>query len=305
MAQEYDVVVIGSGHAGCEASLAAARLGCRTLLLTLNIENTALMACNPSVGGPAKGHLVREIDALGGELASNIDHTYIQIRWLNTKKGPAVRAMRAQADKELYHKEMRKALERAPNLDLKQTIVDDILESGGEVVGVRTNTGSVYKARTLIVCTGTYLGGRIHIGEASFTSGPYGQYAALRLSEALRRLGFEIRRLKTGTPPRLDGRSIDFTLISELAGDSLEGGFSLWNSEPVQDRAMCWTLRTTPDTHRIIRENIHRSPLYSGAICGIGPRYCPSIETKVMEFPQRQTHPLFLEPETLDSSEYI
>lgn len=304
LSNEYDVIVIGSGHSGCEAALAAAKLGCKTLMITLNIENTALMACNPSLGGPAKGHLVREIDALGGEMAAAIDRAYIQIRWLNTKKGPAVRAMRAQADKVRYYKEMRKALERETNLDLLQAIVDEILESQGRVVGVRTNTGSVYNAKKVILCTGTYLAGEIHIGDASFASGPYGQHAAVRMSKSLARLGFELRRLKTGTPPRLDGRSIDFQRLTEQPGDDVKGGFSFWNDKPVVNLAMCWLLRTNRETHRIIHDNIHRSPLYSGAICGIGPRYCPSIETKVMEFPDREAHPLFLEPETLDSSEY-
>jgi len=304
LVNEYDVIVVGSGHAGCEAALAAARLGCRTLMITLNIENTALMACNPSLGGPAKGHLVREIDALGGEMAANIDRSYIQIRWLNTKKGPAVRAMRAQADKVRYHREMRNALEREANLDLKQVIVDEILESKGRVIGVRTNTGYVYRARNVVICTGTYLSGRIHIGEANFLSGPYGQHAAVRLSESLARLGFELRRMKTGTPPRLDGRSIDFDRLIEQPGDDVKGGFSFWSDEPVVNRAMCWLLRTNSKTHKIIRDNINRSPLYTGAICGIGPRYCPSIETKVMEFPDRESHPLFLEPEALGSSEY-
>lgn len=302
--RDYDVVVIGSGHAGCEAALAAARLGCRTLLTTLNIENIAQMACNPSIGGPAKGHLVREIDALGGEMAANIDRSCLQIRWLNTKKGPAVRALRAQADKERYQQEMRKALDRQVNLDLRQISVDEIVVSDGRVVGVRTDTGTLYGAPSVIVCTGTYLGGKIHIGEASYQSGPSGQPAALVLSRSLERLGFSIRRFKTGTSPRLDGSSIDFERLTELPGDDVVLGFSFWTELRVKNQAMCWSLETNSETHRIIRENIGRAPLYTGAIVGTGPRYCPSIETKVMEFPNRKSHPLFLEPEGENSFEY-
>ncbi|NLU42090.1 MAG: tRNA uridine-5-carboxymethylaminomethyl(34) synthesis enzyme MnmG [Firmicutes bacterium] len=302
--RDYDVVVIGSGHAGCEAALAAARLGCRTLLTTLNIENIAQMACNPSIGGPAKGHLVREIDALGGEMAANIDRSCLQIRWLNTKKGPAVRALRAQADKERYQQEMRKALDRQVNLDLRQISVDEIVVSDGRVVGVRTDTGTLYGAPSVIVCTGTYLGGKIHIGETSYQSGPSGQPAALVLSRSLERLGFSIRRFKTGTSPRLDGSSIDFERLTELPGDDVVLGFSFWTELRVKNQAMCWSLETNSETHRIIRENIGRAPLYTGAIVGTGPRYCPSIETKVMEFPNRKSHPLFLEPEGENSFEY-
>lgn len=302
--RDYDVVVIGSGHAGCEAALAAARLGCRTLLTTLNIENIAQMACNPSIGGPAKGHLVREIDALGGEMAANIDRSCLQIRWLNTKKGPAVRALRAQADKERYQQEMRKALDRQVNLDLRQISVDEIVVSDGRVVGVRTDTGTLYGAPSVIVCTGTYLGGKIHIGETSYQSGPSGQPAALVLSRSLERLGFSIRRFKTGTSPRLDGSSIDFERLTELPGDDVVLGFSFWTELRVKNQAMCWSLETNSETHRIIRENIGRAPLYTGAIVGTGPRYCPSIETKVMEFPNRKSHPLFLEPEGENSPEY-
>lgn len=302
--RDYDVVVIGSGHAGCEAALAAARLGCRTLLTTLNIENIALMACNPSIGGPAKGHLVREIDALGGEMAANIDRSCLQIRWLNTKKGPAVRALRAQADKQLYQKEMRKALDRQANLDLKEIVVDEIAVSDGRVIGICTGTGTLYRASSVIVCTGTYLGGKIHIGETSYQSGPSGQPAALALSRSLQRLGFAIRRFKTGTSPRLDGRSIDFASLVELPGDDVALGFSFWTELPVKNQAMCWSLATNSETHRIIRENIRRAPLYTGAIVGPGPRYCPSIETKVMGFRNRKSHPLFLEPEGMNTSEY-
>ena len=301
---DYDVVVIGSGHAGCEAALAAARLGCRTLLATLRMDNIALMACNPSIGGPAKGHLVREIDALGGEMAANIDRSCLQIRWLNTKKGPAVRALRAQADKQLYQKEMRKAIDRQANLDLKEIAVDEIEVSDGRVIGVRTNTGVLCRASSVIVCTGTYLGGKIYIGEASYQSGPSGQPAVLALSRSLQRLGFAIRRFKTGTSPRLDGSSIDFASLTELPGDDVALGFSFWTEPPVKNRAMCWSLATNSETHRIIRENIGRAPLYTGAIVGPGPRYCPSIETKVMEFPNRKNHPLFLEPEGASTSEY-
>lgn len=303
--KDYDVVVIGSGHAGCEAALAAARLGCRTLLTTLNIVNIAQMACNPSIGGPAKGHLVREIDALGGEMAANIDRSCLQIRWLNTKKGPAVRALRAQADKERYQNEMRKALDRQANLDLRQTSVDEIAVSDGRVIGIRTDTGKFYRASSVIVCTGTYLGGKIHIGETSYQSGPSGQPAALALSRSLERLGFAIRRFKTGISPRLDGSSIDFRRLTELPGDDVVLGFSFWTELRVKNQAMCWSLATNSETHRIIRENIGRAPLYTGAIVGTGPRYCPSIETKVMEFPDRKGHPLFLEPEGENSSEYL
>ena len=325
MEKTYDVIVIGAGHAGCEAALAAARMGCHTLLLTLNLDNVALMPCNPSIGGPAKGHLVREIDALGGEMGRNIDKTFIQIRMLNTGKGPAVQALRAQADKKLYGLSMKYTLERQPNLDLKQALVEEITreltEEGEWVLKVRTNLDWVYQGKTVVLTTGTSLAGRVIVGEKSFAAGRAGEFAAYGLSDSLRRLGFTLGRLKTGTPPRIDARTIDFseTIIQPGSPTPLYFSFtppqellSFPPPNPVYPQAEptpwrpqlpCYLVYTNPTTHEIIRANVHRAPLFTGLIQGIGPRYCPSIEDKIVRFADKSRHPLFLEPEGWETSE--
>lgn len=325
----YDIIVVGAGHAGCEAALAAARLGCKTLLLTLNLDNIALMPCNPSIGGPAKGHLVREIDALGGEMARNTDKTFIQIRMLNTGKGPAVQALRAQADRKLYSLAMKYTLERQPNLALKQALVEELGKGKEEgespplpKLWVKTNLGQVYEGRTVILTTGTSLAGRIIIGDTTYAAGRAGEFAAYGLSQSLQNLGFTLGRLKTGTPPRLDARTIDFdkTIIqpgstaplyfsfSEVQRDNLL--FSLPNPvypqglpTPWRPQIPCYLVYTNSRTHEVIRSNLHRAPLFSGIIKGIGPRYCPSIEDKVVKFAHKESHPLFLEPEGWETTE--
>lgn len=294
----YDCIVVGTGHAGCEAALAAARMGCRTLITTLNMDNIGLMPCNPSIGGPAKGHLVREIDALGGEMALNIDATYIQMRLLNTGKGPAVYALRAQADKSAYRKRMAQVLQQQKNLDIKQLLVEKILVGeNSEVTGVETETGAVYHAPVVILCTGTYLRGRIIIGEVSYTAGPNGQRAALKLSQNLKEHGLELGRFKTGTPARVDKRSIDFAKTIAQPGDEEGAFFSFMTDTGTNINIPCHLTYTNERTHQVIRDNIHRSPLYTGGIEGVGPRYCPSIEDKVMRFADKERHQLFLEPE--------
>ncbi|WP_062307054.1 tRNA uridine-5-carboxymethylaminomethyl(34) synthesis enzyme MnmG [Alicyclobacillus sendaiensis] len=303
-AGSYDVIVIGGGHAGCEAALAAARMGCRTLLLTINLDTIAYMPCNPSIGGPAKGIVVREVDALGGQMGKNTDATYIQMRMLNTGKGPAVQALRAQADKAYYALNMKWTLERTDNLHLKQGLVEELLVRNGRIYGVVTKSGQEFHAQAVVLTTGTYLRGRIYIGEVSYESGPNGQMPAIRLSDCLVDLGFRLVRFKTGTPPRINKNSIDFSKLIAQPGDPVPRHFSFDPDTPVREQVPCWLTGTTEETHRIILENLHRSPLYSGEIKGTGPRYCPSIEDKVVRFRDRDTHQIFLEPEGPHTSEW-
>ena len=300
----YDVIVVGTGHAGCEAALASARLGCRTLAITLNLENIALMACNPSIGGPGKAQIVREIDALGGEMAKNIDATCLQLRMLNTSKGPAVQSLRAQADKKAYQARMRKILEAQPGLDIRQATVDKILVENGQVIGVVTSTGMEFHAKAVILTTGTYLGGRVHIGNINFPSGPQGQHAATELAKSLVDLGLRLMRFKTGTSPRVDASSIDFSRMEVIPAQNLGCGFSFETDSTPGKQLPCWLTYTTGKTHELIRLNIDKAPLYTGAIHGTGPRYCPSIEVKVVQFPFRERHQIFIEPEGADTHEY-
>lgn len=328
-APEYDVIVVGTGHAGCEAALAAARMGCRTVVFTLNLDNVALMPCNPSIGGPGKGHLVREIDALGGEMARNTDRTSIQIRMLNTSKGPAVQALRAQCDKRAYSQSMKSVLENQPNLDVKQAAVDDLVIEGEadapSVAGVITSTGAVYRARTVVLTTGTFLKGRIIVGDQSYPAGRAGEFPADNLSTSLARAGFRLGRLKTGTPPRIDSRSINYSrtglqpgsvrplFFSHEARNASRAGrmaapsarspiadleSELWSSESAwREQLPCHVIQTNEQTHEIIRANLDRAPMYNGGITSVGPRYCPSIETKIVRFAEKPSHQLFLEPE--------
>lgn len=302
--EEYEVIVVGGGHAGCEAALAAARLGSRTLLLTMNIDTIALMSCNPAIGGLAKGQLVRELDALGGQMGRTIDRSGIQFRQLNTSKGPAVRSSRAQADKLLYRISMASTLENQEGLHLRQAMVTEILVSGGRVSGIRASTGEIFLGRAVILAPGTFLRGLIHIGMESFGGGRMGDPPALELAENLKKLGFEMGRFKTGTTPRLDGRSIDFSSLESQPGDSPPHPFSFSTDRIEQRQVPCYITHTTSETHRIIRDNLHRSPLYSGKIKATGVRYCPSIEDKVVRFPERESHHVFLEPEGYETVEY-
>lgn len=303
IAGNYDVIIIGAGHAGVEAALASARMGCQTLLTTLNMDNIAMMPCNPSVGGPAKGHLVREIDALGGEMGINADKTCIQYRMLNTGKGPAVQALRAQADKKLYQHMMKKTCELQENLDVKQLLIDEILFENNAVTGVVVETGEVYTCRAVVLASGTYLRGRIIIGENTYTGGPNGQRAAVKLSDCLKQAGIEIMRFKTGTPARVDRRSLDFSKMIIQPGDDQVHNFSFMSDVKTREQVPCWLTYTNEQTHKIIRDNIERAPMANGIIKGIGPRYCPSIETKIVRFPDKQRHQLFIEPEGLDTEE--
>lgn len=303
IAGTYDVVVIGAGHAGVEAALAAARMGCETLLATLNLDNIAMMPCNPSIGGPAKGHLVREIDALGGEMGVNSDKTCIQYRMLNTGKGPAVHALRAQADKRLYQTEMKKTCERQPRLDIKQILIERILVGDGAAIGVEIETGERYLARAVVLASGTYLSGRIIIGESAYAGGPNGQRAAARLSASLRELGIELMRFKTGTPARVDARTLDFSKMQLQPGDAETHNFSFMSDVETRAQAPCWLTYTNERTHEIIRQNLNRAPMYTGVIEGVGPRYCPSIESKIVRFADKSAHQLFIEPEGLDTTE--
>ncbi len=301
----YDVIVIGAGHAGCEASLAAARMGCKTLVVTLSMENIALMPCNPAIGGPAKGHLVREVDALGGQIGINTDETLIQIRLLNTGKGPAVHALRAQTDKEYYQQLMRKTLQEQENLDVKQAEVVKILERNGQVVGIETRTGIRYEAHTVIVTSGTYMGGKIFIGNASWYAGPNNQLASIGLRESIENFGLKFGRFKTGTPPRVDKRTIDFSVMKEQKGSEEDNlNFSFMTEGTSRPNISCWLTYTNEKTHEIIRNNLKRSPLYEGLIEGVGPRYCPSIEDKIVRFADKLQHQIFLEPEGTYTSEY-
>lgn len=302
-AGNYDVIVIGAGHAGCEAGLAAARVGAKTLMLTINLDMVAFMPCNPSVGGPAKGIVVREIDALGGEMGKNIDKTYIQMRMLNTGKGPAVRALRAQADKYMYQHEMKKTLENEPNLTLIQGMVEELIVEDQAVKGVITKTGATYRAKTIVVTTGTYLRGEIILGELKYSSGPNNQQPSIRLSEHLEELGFDLVRFKTGTPPRVNSHSIDYSKTEIQPGDDVPRAFSYETTKFITDQLPCWLTYTNEKTHQIIDANLHRSPMYSGMIKGTGPRYCPSIEDKVVRFNDKPRHQIFLEPEGKNTQE--
>ena len=302
--QVYDVVVIGAGHAGCEAALAAARMGCRTLVTVINVDTIGAMSCNPAVGGLAKGHLVKEIDALGGEMAKNIDATGIQFRRLNTRKGPAVWSSRAQADRSLYRLRMKSVLEQQPGLDIKQAVVDRLLVENGRVVGVVTSLAEEIRARAVVIATGTFLNGLIHIGLQSFPAGRMGDAPSLRLPEHLRELGFAMGRMKTGTVPRLDGRSIDYGGLVAQHSDEPANLFSFSSTTtPSLPQRPCHITYTSEVTHAIIRAGVDRSPMYAGIIKGVGARYCPSIEDKVMRFPDKERHQIFLEPEGLDTIE--
>ncbi len=302
---DYDVVVIGAGHAGCEAALACARLGMKTIVFTVSVDSIALMPCNPNIGGSSKGHLVREVDALGGEMGKVIDQTFIQSKMLNQSKGPAVHSLRAQADKANYSKTMRRVLEKQDNLEIKQAEVTDILTEDGKITGVMTYSGAIYHCKAVVLCTGTYLRARCIYGEISQETGPNGLQAATYLTDSLKKLGITMYRFKTGTPARIDKNSIDFSKMEEQFGDEKVVPFSFTtNPEDVQiDQVSCWLTYTNEKTHEIIKNNLDRSPLYSGMIEGTGPRYCPSIEDKVVKFADKNRHQVFIEPEGLDTNE--
>mgnify|MGYP004547866485 FL=1 len=300
---EYDVIVVGAGHSGCEAALAPARMGLKTLMLSITLEAIAMMPCNPSIGGTGKGHLVREIDALGGEMGLNIDRTFIQSRMLNTAKGPAVHSLRAQADKQLYHESMKKVIENTENLDMKQAEVTEIVVEDGRVTGIVTRTGALYKAKAVIIATGTFLRGKIFIGESSYFGGPNGMAPSMELADSLREHGIPLRRFKTGTPARIDGKTIDYSKMTVQHGDERIVPFSFMNEDPGENKVDCWLSYTNSITHEIIRNNFHRSALFTGEIEGVGPRYCPSIETKIDRFKDKERHQLFVEPEGLSTDE--
>ncbi|MBY6037554.1 tRNA uridine-5-carboxymethylaminomethyl(34) synthesis enzyme MnmG [Fictibacillus nanhaiensis] len=302
-ADTFDVIVVGAGHAGVEAALASARMGAKTLCLTLNLDTVAYMPCNPSVGGPAKGIVVREVDALGGEMARNIDKTHIQMRMLNTGKGPAVRALRAQADKYLYQHEMKKTMENTENLTLRQGMVERLIMENGECKGVITKTGAEYAAKAVVLTTGTYLRGKIIIGELAYESGPNNMAPSINLSYHLQELGFEMVRFKTGTPPRVNSKTIDYSKTEIQPGDDVPRAFSFETTEYITDQLPCWLTYTGDETHQLINGNLHRSPMYSGMIEGTGPRYCPSIEDKIVRFNDKPRHQIFLEPEGKNTEE--
>ena len=302
--ESYDVIVIGAGHAGCEAALAAARLGMKTAIFTITLDGIANMPCNPSIGGTAKGHLVREIDALGGEMGRAADATFLQSRILNRGKGPAVHSLRVQSDRVKYHIYMKQALERCPGLRIKQDEIAAVLHEGKTVCGVRTRLGTEYGARAVIIASGTYLNGRIHVGSVSYESGPDSVLPAKFLSDSLRELGVTLRRFKTGTPARVHKRSIDFSVLEKQDGDEEITPFSFDNHEKLENKVSCYVAYTNADTHRVILDNIHLSPMYSGQIEGVGPRYCPSIEDKIKRFSDKPRHQLFIEPMGLDTDEY-
>ncbi|MED1607326.1 tRNA uridine-5-carboxymethylaminomethyl(34) synthesis enzyme MnmG [Cytobacillus kochii] len=302
-AGSYDVIVIGAGHAGVEAGLASARIGAKTLMVTINLDMVAFMPCNPSIGGPAKGIVVREIDALGGEMGKNIDKTYIQMRMLNTGKGPAVRALRAQADKFTYQHEMKKTLENQENLTLLQGMVESLIVEDGECRGIITQTGATYYAKSVVITTGTFLRGEIILGELKYSSGPNNQQPSIKLSEHLEALGFDMVRFKTGTPPRVNSHSIDYSKTEIQPGDDVPRAFSYETTKYITEQLPCWLTYTNEKTHTLIDNNLHRSPMYSGMIKGTGPRYCPSIEDKVVRFNDKPRHQIFLEPEGRNTQE--
>lgn len=300
----YDVIVVGAGHAGCEAALAAARLGCRTAVFTLSLDAIANMPCNPCIGGSAKGQLVRELDSLGGEMGRAADATFIQSRMLNKGKGPAVHSLRVQSDRVKYHTFMKSVLEHTENLDIKQAEVTEVCAEDGKITGIKTRLGAFYPAGCVIITTGTYLGGKIHIGELNYQSGPDNVSAALQLTDSLRKLGLSMRRFKTGTPARVHKRSIDFSVMEEQEGDEYITPFCFDNTFKLENKVKCYVTYTNAETHRIILDNLHRSPLYAGRIKGVGPRYCPSIEDKIVRFSDKPRHQLFVEPMGLDTDEY-
>lgn len=302
----YDVIVIGAGHAGVEAALASARMGCSTLMITINLDMVAFMPCNPSIGGPAKGHVVREIDALGGEMGRNIDRTFIQMRMLNTAKGPAVHALRAQADKFSYQHTMKETMEKEPNLTMRQGMVEELIVEDGHCVGVVTKTGTEYRGKSIVLTTGTYLRGKVIMGELAYESGPNNQQPSIKLAENLREHGFDLVRFKTGTPPRVHRDTIDFSKTEIQPGDSKPKFFSYETQESTNtnEQLPCWLTYTSVDTQKIITDNLHRAPMFSGIIEGTGPRYCPSIEDKIVRFSDKPRHQIFLEPEGRNTAEY-